>query len=137
MCYSARVRQNLSHLSKRYDAEVDWQEFEKLYERRADGQDIKVARDLQRSFQHPATEIQTRTAGHILRYLQTKKAEWENEIFVQRRRLASAQESLTTRDTKKAREEVRIATTKVQTLLDRLSDLRRTEPNNEDARSFP
>ena len=137
MCYSARVRQNLNHLSKRYDAEVDWQEFERLYERRADGQDIKVARDLQRNFQHPATEIQTRTAGHILRYLQTKKAEWENGIFVQRRRLSSAQESLTTRDTKKAREEVRIATTKVQTLLDRLSDLRRTEPNNEDARSFP
>ena len=72
-----------------------------------------------------------------MRYLQTKKAEWENEIFVQRRRLASAQETLTTRDTKKAREEIRIATTKVQTLLDRLSDLRRTEPNNEDARIFP
>ena len=57
MCYSARVRQNLSHLSKRYAAEVDWEAFEELYERRAEGEDIKLARDLQRNFQQPSTEI--------------------------------------------------------------------------------
>ena len=137
MCYSARIRQNLSHLSKRYAAEVDWEAFEDIYMRRAQGEDVKMARDLQRNFKHPATDVQKRTAGYISQYLKAKKAEWENEIFVQRRRLAAAEESLQKRETKKAREDIRIATTKVQGFLDRLADLRRTEPNNEDARIFP
>lgn len=78
-----------------------------------------------------------KTAGYIAQYLKTKKSEWENEVFVQRRRLATAQESLIKRETKKAKEDVRIATNKSQMFLGRLADLRRTEPNNEDARIFP
>ena len=81
--------------------------------------------------------MEQRTAESISQYLKAKKAEWESEIFVQRRRLAAAEESLAKRETKKAREDIRIGTTKVQTLLDRLADLRRTVPNNEDARIFP
>jgi putative SOS response-associated peptidase YedK len=137
MCYSARVKQNFDHLSRKYGAEVDWEAFEEVFERRAEGEDIKVSRDLQRNYQHPTTDIQKRTAGYIAQYLKAKKSEWENEIFVQRRRLAMAEESLTKKETKKAREDVRIATNKIQTFLDRLADLRRTQPNNEDARIFP
>src|SRR5580658_243577 len=128
MCFSARVRQNLKHLSRRYAAEVDWAAFEDLYRRRAEGEDIKASRDLQRNFQHPETDTERRTAEYIAQYLKAKKAEWENEIFVQRRRLAAAEESLAKRETKKAREDLRIGTKKVQTFLDRLADLRRTEP---------
>src|ERR1700722_1174898 len=137
MCYSARVKQNFDHLSRKYGAEVDWEAFEEVFERRAEGEDIKVSRDLQRNYQHPTTEIQKRTAAYIAQYLKAKKSEWENEIFVQRRRLAMAEESLTKKETKKAREEIRIASNKIQTFLDRLADLRRTQPNNEDARIFP
>src|ERR1700728_3530696 len=137
MCYSARVKQNFDHLSRKYGAEVDWEAFEDVFERRAQGEDIKVSRDLQRNYQHPVTEVQRRTAGYIAQYLKAKRSEWENEIFVQRRRLAVAEESLTKKETKKAREDVRIATSKIQTFLDRLADLRRTQPNNEDARIFP
>jgi hypothetical protein len=127
----------LDHLSRRYHAEVDWAAFEDLYRRRADGEDIKMSRDLQRNFQAPASEVQKRTAGYIAQYLKANRAEWENEIFLQRRRLTAAQESLAKKETKKAREDIRIATSKVQGLLDRLTDLRRAEPNNEDARIFP
>jgi putative SOS response-associated peptidase YedK len=137
MCFSARVRQSLKKLSRRYDAEVDWAAFEELYKRRAEGEDIKASRDLQRNFQSPETEVEKRTAVYIAQYLKGKQSEWENEIFVQRRRLAGAEELLTKRETKKAREDIRIAAKKVQTLLDRLADLRRSEPNNEDARIFP
>jgi len=137
MCYSARVKQNLKHLSRRYSAEVDWAAFEDVFRRRAEGEEIKASRDLQRNFQNPETDIERRTTEYIARYLKDKKAEWENEIFVQRRRLAAAEESLAKRETKKAREDLRIGTKKVQTFLDRLADLRRTEPNNEDARIFP
>jgi len=137
MCYSARVKQHFDHLSKRYGAEVDWEAFEDAYRRRAEGEDIKMSRDLQRNYKHPVTDVQKRTAAYIAQYLKEKKTEWETEVFTQRRRLAVAQESLAKKETKKAREEVRIATAKSEALLERLADLRRTEPNNEDARIFP
>lgn len=137
MCFSARVRQNLKHLSRRYSAEVDSAAFEELYRRRAEGEDIKASRDLQRNFQHPVTDAEKRTAAYIAHYLKEKKAEWESEVFAQRRRIALAQESLAKKETKKAKDEIRIATTKSQAFLERLADLRRAEPNNEDARIFP
>ena len=137
MCYSARVRQNLKHLSRRYEAGVDWEAFEELYRRRAEGEDIKMSRDLQRNFQTPETDIERRTATYITQYLQAKRSEWEKAVFTQKRRVADAEESLAKRATKKAREDIRIGTKKAQEFLDRLADLRRTEPNNEDARIFP
>lgn len=137
MCYSARVRQNLKHLSRRYEAEVDWEAFDELYRRRAEGEDIKMSRDLQRNFQDPETDIERHTAAYITRYLQAKRNEWEKSVFAQKRRVADAEESLAKRETKKAREDIRIGTKKAQEFLDRLADLRRTEPNNEDARIFP
>jgi putative SOS response-associated peptidase YedK len=137
MCFSARVKQKFDELSRHHGAEVDWESFEDVFKRRAEGEDVKVARDLQRNYQNPVTDVQKRTAGYIAKYLKAKKSEWENEVFFQRRRLATAQESLTMKDTKKAREDVRIATNKSQMFLDRLADLRRTESNNEDARIFP
>jgi putative SOS response-associated peptidase YedK len=137
MCFSARVRQNLKHLSRRYEAEVDWAAFEELYRRRAEGEDIRASRDLQRNFQHPETDVEHRTAAYISQYLKAKRDEWEKEIFAQRRRVAEAEESLAKRETKKAREDIRIGTKKAQDYLDRLADLCRTEPNSEDARIFP
>src|SRR3978361_37157 len=108
MCFSARVRQNLKHLSRRYEAEVDWAAFEELYRRRAEGEDIKASRDLQRNFQNPETDAEHRTAKYITQYLQTKRTEWESGVFAQKRRVAEAEESLTKRETKKAREDIRI-----------------------------
>lgn len=137
MCYSARVRQNFEHLCRRYADEVDWEAFEDIYMRPANGEPIKMARDLQRNYQHPVTDVQKRTAKYIAQYLKAKKSEWESEVFVQRRRLAEAQESLLKKETKKAREVERIAANKSQVFLERLADMRRTEPNNEDARIFP
>src|SRR5277367_289476 len=110
MCFSARVRQNLKTLSRRYEAEVDWAAFEELYRRRAEGEDIKMSRDLQRNFQSPGTDVERRTAGHIAQFLKAKRSEWENDVFAQKRRVAEAEESLAKRETKKAREDIRIGT---------------------------
>src|SRR5271163_1676950 len=102
MCFSARVRQNLKHLSRRYEAEVDWEAFDELYRRRAEGEDIKMSRDLQRNFQNPETDCEHRTAAYISQYLHAKRIEWESGIFAQRRRVTEAEESLANRETKKA-----------------------------------
>jgi hypothetical protein len=47
-----------------------------------------------------------------------------------------AERSLKVKETKKAREDVRIATTKIETLTTKLSDLKRSEPTSEDNRIF-
>ena len=106
VCFSARVLQNLKHLSRRYEAEVDWAAFEELYRRRAEGEDIRASRDLQRNFQNPETDVEHRTAAYIGQYLKKKRDDWEQEVFAQRRRVAEAEESLAKRETKKAREDI-------------------------------
>ena len=68
--------------------------FEDAYRRRAEGEDIKMSRDLQRNFVNPETEVQKRTAGYIAQYLKEKRTEWESEVFVQKRRIAVAEEAL-------------------------------------------
>ncbi|HEY6621236.1 MAG TPA: hypothetical protein VIY68_16940, partial [Steroidobacteraceae bacterium] len=45
--------------------------------------------------------------------------------------------SLNEKETKKAREDARIATTEIETLSGKLSRLRSSEPNEEDNRIFP
>jgi putative SOS response-associated peptidase YedK len=137
MCFSALVQQNLDELSKRFGGEVDWEAFEELFKARAEGSDVKVSRALERNFSNAKDPIQERTRDYIERYVQAKASEWETEIFTQRRRLGNAEASLKTKETKKAREDVRIATKKVTTLLDRLSALRKTDPRDEDTRIFP
>jgi hypothetical protein len=96
-----------------------------------------MSRDLQRNFQNSETDIQRRTAAYISHYLETKRTDWENSVFAQKRPVPEAEESLAKRETKKGREDSRIGTKKAQEFLDRLAGLRRTEPNNEDARIFP
>jgi hypothetical protein len=128
MCYSARVVQRFEHLSRHYWAEVDWESFREIYMRRADGENIKLSRELDRNYLHPVTNTQRLTRESIDRYRANKASEWETEIFTQRRRLGNAERSLAHKETKKAREDVRIASKKVTALLERLADLRRSEP---------
>jgi putative SOS response-associated peptidase YedK len=62
---------------------------------------------------------------------------FEKDLFSQRTRLANAERSLKEKETKRAREDVRIATGKIDALTTRLTELRRTEPKAEDNRIFP
>ena len=61
----------------------------------------------------------------------------EKDLFTQKTRLVNAERSLKEKETKKAREDVRIATNKIETLTTKLSQLRSSEPNEEDNRIFP
>ena len=44
MCYSARVRQHLNTLIRKFGATVDWEGFELLFRRRLEDGSIKIAR---------------------------------------------------------------------------------------------
>jgi putative SOS response-associated peptidase YedK len=137
MCFSARVEQDLHKLSREFGAEVAWDSFKDIFQRRAEGQDFKVARDLERNFTNPVSDVQRQSRDYIDEYLAQRSSAWEREVFIQRTRLAAAEESLSKKETKRAREDLRISTKKIQTTLGRLKDLRRSEPQDDDGRIFP
>lgn len=65
MCFSARVKQKFEQLSRHHGAEVDWEAFDDLFRRRADGEDVKVARALELNYLNSKTEIQERSKSYI------------------------------------------------------------------------
>jgi len=137
MCYSARVRQSLNDLIRKFGATVDWEGFELLFRRRLEDGTIKISRALEDNFVEPANAVAARTREHILAFRQSQAGAWERDLFKQKKRLADATRSLQTKETKKAREDVRIATDKIENYLERLSDLKRDESRPNDSRIFP
>ena len=137
MCYSALVEQNLKRLMRLGDARVDMEMFEELFHRRAEGDDIKLAKALEANFLAPATPPERRIAADIRAFHAGQAQKWETELFKQKKRLADAGRILAKRTTKKAEEDRRIAGNKIAWLLAKLADLRRTGVRADDGRIFP
>jgi putative SOS response-associated peptidase YedK len=137
MCYSALVRQDLHEIARRFGAEIAYEMFTQLFRRRREEEDLKVARALEQNFMHPANDLEQHIKADIEAHRARRVAQWEKDLFVQKKRLADAERSLSVRETHKARDEVRIASKKIETNLARLSDVRRTTPIEEDDRIFP
>lgn len=137
MCYSAKVQQDLRSLAKRFGAEIDTARFEELFARRLENDGIKVTRALEANFAEPRSEAEARIQALIDTYRDKVGKVWETELFKQRKRLADAQRALKDKETKKARDDERIATNKVDALLQRLANLRRTEFKDSDERIYP
>ena len=137
MCYSAQVIELVRKFERVLNIRLDWEEAKKLFLRRLDEQTINISRGFEANFEEPITEdgriIKDAIDAHRAR-LATKI---EKNLFTQKTRLVNADRSLKVKETKKAREDVRIATSKIETLTTKLTDLRRTEPKSRDNRIFP
>jgi putative SOS response-associated peptidase YedK len=137
MCFSARIQQDLYTLARRFGASVDWPMFEELFRYRGEDNSIKVARALEANFSNPENDQARQIQAHIAHYRAAQASAWEQELFKQKKRLADAQRSLNEKETKRAREDERIATSKIENYVDRLADLKRTEARPNDSRIFP
>jgi putative SOS response-associated peptidase YedK len=137
MCYSAQVIQMARKLHRQFGLRIDYDEVEKLFFRRLDDPGIVISRGFEANFLEPSTEQQKRIADAIEQHRSRTAAKFEKDLFSQKTRLVTAQRSLKDKETKKAREDVRIASKKIETLTGKLSDLRRCEPAPEDNRIFP
>ncbi|MFL6605693.1 MAG: SOS response-associated peptidase family protein [Steroidobacteraceae bacterium] len=137
MCYSARVRQDLHTLVRRFGGDVDWSSFEALFRLRLEDNGIKISRALETNFENPVNSTGERIREHIEAFRKAQASAWEQELFKQKKRLADAQRSLAEKETKRAREDERIATNKIASYLERLADLKRTESKPDDSRIFP
>jgi putative SOS response-associated peptidase YedK len=124
-------------LSRQLGIRLDYSEVEKLFFRRLDDPSLIISRGFEANFDQPTTDQERRIKGAIDEHRSRVASKMEKDLFTQKTRLVNAQRSLQEKETKKAREDVRIATTKIEALTGKLSNLRSTEPSNEDNRIFP
>jgi putative SOS response-associated peptidase YedK len=137
MCYSAQVIQMARKLHRQLGIRLDYDDIEKLFFRRLDDPGINISRGFEANFDDPTTDQERRIKGAIDENRSRVAAKMEKDLFTQKTRLVNAQRSLQEKETKKAREDVRIATTKIEALTVKLGNLRSSEPNEEDNRIFP
>jgi putative SOS response-associated peptidase YedK len=137
MCFSARIQQDLRDLARRFGAEIAWEMFADVFKRRLDNNEFKLTRGLERNFDHPKSDIEQQIKADIDEFRKRSATKWEQEVFTQKRRLADAERSLLTKETKKARESARIAKNKIDTHLGWLAELKQIEPSEKDDRIFP
>ena len=137
MCYSAQVIQMARKLHRQLGIRIDYDEVERLFFQRLEEPSINISRGFEANFDDPATDQERRIKGALDEHRSRVASKMEKDLFTQKTRLVNAERSLKSKETKKAREDVRIATAKIETLSGKLSALRSSEPKEEDNRIFP
>lgn len=137
MCYSAQIWADYRRYVRDFGAVLDIREFVDLFWRRNADPKIKIPKAMEAAFELPESDDELRIADAIAEYRTAQVTKTEQELFVQRRRLADAERVLQNKPTKAATESQRIATAKIESGLAKLADLRRTELLERDARIFP
>jgi hypothetical protein len=125
MCYSAQVSQLVRKLNRQLGLQIDYVESERLFFRRLEDPSIVISRGFEANFDDPQNDHEKRIKNAIDEHRSCQATKWEQELFAQKTRRSNAERSLKEKETKKSREDVRIATNKIETLARKLSDLRR------------
>jgi putative SOS response-associated peptidase YedK len=124
-------------LHRQLGIRLDYEEIEKLFFRRLEDPTLSISRGFEANFDDPANDQERRIKEAIDEHRSGTATKFEKDLFSQKTRLVAAERSLKVKETKKAREDVRISAGKIATLTTKLTDLRRTEPTSEDNRIFP
>lgn len=137
MCYSAKILADYRQYVRLYGADIDLDEFTRIYWTRATAGDVKIPKALDAAFLAADKGNVRDIPAAIARFNERRQAELEADLFARRARQAAAQRKLQEKDTKTANNELRIATDKVAADLRAIGDLGRTELVDGDARIFP
>lgn len=137
MCYSAMIESELSSYIRATGAQIDIEQFLEIFGQRVRNASIKIPRAVDRWFEHPkgADELQLRNL--LLQHRAARLAELEADLQKQRERLQKAEAALKTKPTKKASEDQRIATAKIEDLEKRRPLFEQWLPTRLDDRIFP
>ena len=113
MCYSAQIRAEYKKYVRKWGADISLKQYFDLYwQRRADAK-IKIPRVTDAEFAEPANEDERKIKELIDEFNAQQATKFEQELFKQRKRLVDAERTLQTKTTKKATEDKRIATDKI------------------------
>ena len=133
MCYSAMIVADLLKLERHYGAQVDDAFYAQTVERRWWDGLAKMPKALD-----DALLDRGGPAADWIGKLRKRRADdLTQELFTQKRRVADAERALQVKETKKAREDVRIGTDKMSKIQVALDDLRRKESKDRDFRIYP
>src|SRR5580698_11016288 len=127
MCYSAQVVQMARKLSRQLGIRMDYAEVEKLFFRRLEDSSVNVSKGFEANFDEPANDQERRIKAALDEHRSRAATKFEKDLFSQKTRLVNAERSLKDKETKKSREDVRIASKKIEALGAKLSDLRRND----------
>lgn len=136
MCYSAKVQADYRQYVRLYGADIDLDEFTRIYFARAVSDAIKIPKAVDAALL-ARPEIGAGIATAIAQFQTRRAAELETELFRQRARLIAAERKVQEKATKVASNEVRIAMNKVDAAQRGLDELRRTSAEERDSRIFP
>lgn len=137
MCYSAQIWADYRRYVREFGAELSIKEFIDIFWRRRTDSKVKLPKAMEAGFADPANEHERQIRSLIEEFAAEQATKLEQELFKQRKRLADAERTLQTKTTKSALESKRIAADKIEWAMEKLSDLRRAEPVDEDSRIFP
>src|SRR6202051_3588392 len=137
MCYSAQVIQVVRKLNRELGIRLDYVEAFNLFMRRLDDPSIAISRGFEANFDNPSSDQERQIKAAIDDHRFRTATKVEKDLCSQKTRLVNAERSLKEKETKKAREDVRISTTKIDTLTTKLSNLRSTDTQPDDNRIFP
>lgn len=137
MCYSAQIRADYKQFFRLFGGVLSLRVFAELYYERQGDPKVKIPKAMDAAFEAPQDDEEREIKGLIDTFNTDQALKLEQDIFAQRKRLADAERKLLVKTTKKATNDARIATAKVEWGLGKLADLQRTQPASRDARIFP
>lgn len=137
MCYSAMVLQSFMEYMREMGAPPDFDQFEQLFAQRLTDKSVRIPRGFERNFDNPKSPPERRIKDLIDQHRAAMTTVLEQDVFAQKKRLADAERKLKVKETKAALNEQRIASTRIETCLEKLSLLKGTQPHPDDNRIFP
>lgn len=137
VCYSAQVVEDYRAYVGRFGANIDIHVFVKLYVERRDGGQAKIPKGMDTAFLDPQSDSERQIKALIDEFNAGQASKLQQELFKQVKRLNEAERALLTKQTKKALDDQRIATNKIEQIKAKLADLQRADVRDRDNRIFP
>ncbi len=138
MCYSAMVWADYRKYVKAYGADIDIHEFARLVERVLREGRMPMPKAMKDAFAEAQTPAELAVKALLDQLTAQESTKLQEGLFAQKKRLTDAERVLASvKPTKKAGEDQRIATSKIEHALAKLADLQRVEPKERDSRIFP
>jgi putative SOS response-associated peptidase YedK len=138
MCFSAIVTQTLNQYFRGLGVRLDYAEALRLYRQRLEDPKLKISRGFDANFMEPKNDDEREIKKLIDEYRDWQGSEEEKKLFEQKTRLNQARRILSSsKPTKKAANDERIAINKIEAATRALSNLRRTTREESDDRIFP
>jgi len=139
MCYSAQIKADYKRFVREYGAVMSLDAFSRLVtEYFQNPGSVKFPKAMAAPFlESPETEEEKKIADVLRASMEAEVIRLLQELAKQTERLENAQASLAAKPTKKAADEVRIASNKIAWAKGKLEDLKSTEIKPRDSRIFP